>query len=481
MARESFPQLYLGLGPDWEDHSQITTNNAQSAQVQLPRLDANQLKLFQQLTRTVNPEVTTPSTQTPLPPPLAPITPSSEIVAGPSNPPTYWNNSRTTPDGSWDAAQVGHKYQPSPPVEENDYHSHRGRFRGSYRGRGRGRYGDRDREGHRDRFYDNARGPTAAHGRRSRSRSPPRSRYGGTSRRDIKPYSPPHRPSIVDQPAHDTEASSSHPGVDEFGREIRPSSDDDGSDAADDLKQRSASLPPAALSPTPAPDVEGTLVSGKHESSTIASPKIASATSGSDGLHQDMGKLGLESFDYSTFDPTSPASWETLQQAWTVTNGREPTQEELMMFVMELTVSMANQLPPSGPATSGPALQGNQRTGQQRWMGEPRGGPLRGGRGRGAFGTRGGRGGFAYGNSGGDDQAWWGHGGDGYAKDTDAIVLGEHTNSQNSFGWEQGAHEPAQAGLDEGDDEQMGSQGAMGRRIQDVGDSRASTQNDGSP
>ena len=155
-----------------------------------------------------------------------------------------------------------------------------------------------------------------------------------------------------------------------------------------------------------------------------------------------------------------------------------------MMFVMEITVSMANQNQQAPVTTGGPAMQGNnQLTGQGHWMGEPRGGgTLRGGPGRGAFGTTrgGGRGGFAY-----DGQARWNHGGDEYSQGTDAIVLGEHTNAQNSSGWAQGSsgggtHEKqALGGL--GEDQQTGSQGVMGGRMQEVGDgNRDFTRNDGS-
>jgi len=468
--------FHCRFGIDPGTTSQTLANNA--AQVQLPRLDTNQLKLFQQLTQTVNSEVTPPPIQTPLPPPLAPATSSSEIVAGPSNPPAHWNNSRGVPDKPWDA---GRNYQTSPLGEENDYHGFRGRFRGGYRSRGRG---------YRDRFYDNTRGLGVAHGgRRSRSRSPPRSRYGGAGPRDVQPYSPPHRPSVADRPDIDSsEGSSSRPGVDEFGREIRPSSDDDGSETLDDLKQRptlQSQPPPAAAvsSPptsTPWPVFEEGPGSGSRESSTTTASQGASTTNGSDVLPQDGGDLSLESFDYSTFDPMSPASWEALGRAWAVTNGRQPSQEELMMFVMEATVSMASQANPNGP---GPAMQGNhQRTGP-RWTGEPRGGPLRGGRSRGAFGARGGRGGFGYGHSGGDGQARWDYGGgDAYANSTDAIVLGEHTDTQNSAGWGQGAaHEQVQAGLggEEGD-EQTENQGAAGGRMEKMGDGWVFTRNDGS-
>ncbi|KAI0305875.1 hypothetical protein B0F90DRAFT_1624340, partial [Multifurca ochricompacta] len=184
-------------------------------------------------------------------------------------------------------------------------------------------------------------------------------------------------------------------------------------------------------------------------------------------------ELGLQSFDYTTFDPTSPSSWEALRKAWTVTNGRSPSQEELMMFVMEFTIGMAGQTP-----TGGPPVQGDQRTGHGWMGGEARGGPPRGGRGRGAFGAREGRNGFAYGNS-REDQGRWDYGGDSYAESTDAVVLGEHTNTQNGFGWSQDSHEPAQESADE-EGEQQGGQGATGGRMQKVGDNWVFVRNDGS-
>jgi protein NRD1 len=216
-------------------------------------------------------------------------------------------------------------------------------------------------------------------------------------------------------------------------------------------------------------------VSDEQESSVIAAtPQTASAnlTSGSEDA---TGGAGLESFDYSTFDPTSPSSWEALGKAWAATNGRQPLQEELMMFVMEFTVSMANQVLPGGPAA-----QANQRTTGQ---GQSRGGPPRGGRGRGgAFGSRGGRRGF---HSGGNGRAGWEYGGDGYggygdANGTDAIVLGEHTNDiQGSQAQDAPVHEQvAQAGPGEGEE----GDGAMGTggRMQKVGDKWVFVRNDGS-
>ncbi|KAI0305874.1 hypothetical protein B0F90DRAFT_934963 [Multifurca ochricompacta] len=57
-----FPKLGMSQYQWTAYYSQTISNNTQTAQVQppTPQLDPNQLKLFQQLTRTVNPEITTP-------------------------------------------------------------------------------------------------------------------------------------------------------------------------------------------------------------------------------------------------------------------------------------------------------------------------------------------------------------------------------------------------------------------------------------
>jgi len=140
-----------------------------------------------------------------------------------------------------------------------------------------------------------------------------------------------------------------------------------------------------------------------------------------------------------------------------------------MMFVMEFTIGMANQAPPSVPVPPSP---GNPQAGYE-WMGEHRGGPPRG---RGAFRARGGRGGFAH-NSGGGQKRWDVGGDDAYAESTDAIVLGEHTNNQNGFGWAPGgSHEHDHASPDGdgdgdgGDDGQKGGGSTAGGRMQKVGD-----------
>ena len=167
-------------------------------------------------------------------------------------------------------------------------------MQGKYtRGVYRSRFGDRD-------WYDTPRRPP--------------------ERFVLPSYDSLQRPPIIDQPGLVAPVPSSsllrlYPMIDEFGREIilRPPSDDDGrrSETPDDPKPRPAPPPPAAhvhahLSPNSNPAVvEG--VSGEQESLAFAATPSANAASGIKALHQDTaGDVDLESFDYSTFDSTSP-------------------------------------------------------------------------------------------------------------------------------------------------------------------------------
>jgi protein NRD1 len=71
---------------------------------------------------------------------------------------------------------------------------------------------------------------------------------------------------------------------------------------------------------------------------------------------------GPGSFDFTTFDVTSPASWEALGKAWEVNNGVAPTQEMLMQFVMMSGMGMGMGM---GMGGFGMAQQQNQWDGAQ--------------------------------------------------------------------------------------------------------------------
>jgi hypothetical protein len=64
---------------------------------------------------------------------------------------------------------------------------------------------------------------------------------------------------------------------------------------------------------------------------------VGSGGSGSEG--------GLDSYDLSNFDTTSPEAWKRLSEAFVVTHARAPTQEELMSFVASRTIAGAQPIP----------------------------------------------------------------------------------------------------------------------------------------
>jgi len=50
-----------------------------------------------------------------------------------------------------------------------------------------------------------------------------------------------------------------------------------------------------------------------------------------------------DDIDITTFDPTSPASWEALGKMWEGMNGYTPSTEELMQFMMMSTINNVAQ------------------------------------------------------------------------------------------------------------------------------------------
>lgn len=185
-------------------------------------------------------------------------------------------------------------------------------WRGGFRGGGSG-YAGRGGRPRRD-YDDRDGGPSKRH--RSRSRSPPR--FGGRGRgRDIRPYSPPRRPSLAFvQTDNNRDVGSTPPGTleagkDEFGRDIRPSSPSPGKN-------------PSRTSQT---DIQPNKTSTEDQSNLVQSPIPPKN-------HAPL-QHGLDKVDWIAFDFSSPASWEALGNAWQVTHGVLPSQEQLMQFVME--------------------------------------------------------------------------------------------------------------------------------------------------
>lgn len=229
-----------------------------------------------------------------------------------------------------------------PHYDERD--NMRGRYRGGYRNRG---YGDKFQHGRdwdaRDRDHyrntDRDQSPVRpGRGGRSRSRSPP-SRHG--LRQAPRRFSPPRRPPIQNQYSSGRDLPAGRvndlSGKDEFGRDIRPGS----LTPPSITNHKSPSIPPNTTSfiqspvPSRSPRSPTTLTSNSdasHPDKTSISPLVTANTSQTKTTA--VNGIGMDKFNLSTFDYTSPASWEALGKMWEVTHGYLPTTEQLMQFVM---------------------------------------------------------------------------------------------------------------------------------------------------
>ena len=385
-------------------------------------LDANQLALFQQLTQTAKAGGAVPTQPVKVPVSLVPssatanVPPVAPPFGGPSQPLPYR-------DDHFGPGRRDPKYDsfngPDRGRDRDEYHDerhdfrgeYRGGQRGGYRGRGRGRWDERDRhKDHRERDWN-----AAQRSRPSRSRSPPRTKYGG-GRRDIRPYSPPRRLSVAQtSTSSHTEqrpTSSAVNGKDEFGRDLRPQS-------PNELAPSPQSHTAAAQSPPPSSSVPDSLVNDATEIDSQGTRRATSSTGQASQTEQaqldtegesTVPNLGLDAFDIASFNPTDPSSWVALGKAWTVSHGSMPSQEELMQYVM--SGGMMGMHPMSGQYD----IQQQGQWGEQeqcwddtqQWNGSK-------GRGRG-------RGGFHRGNSRGGSL---GYSGGSYGdRDTDAVTLG---------------------------------------------------------
>jgi len=167
------------------------------------------------------------------------------------------------------------------------------------------------------------------------------------------------------------------PEKDEFGRDIRPGSVDP------EPFPMPATQP--AIIPTPAaPIIQNSSIvrdpTPDHQNPTLqfatappmngANPEAAMpiATYESRAGETNTTK-GLDSFDFTTFDFTSPASWEALGKTWEVTNGVTPTQEMLMQFVMmsSMGVGMGMGTSMGGLGMEQPQNQWNGAEGSGGW------------------------------------------------------------------------------------------------------------------
>lgn len=366
-----------------------------------PQLDATQLAVLQQLAHTA---ASVPSVSQTLPPP-EPVNvqnfPSSSGVSGSSHSPP--SSHREEPHNMAKKEQRYNRFRsPENEIGRDPHFDPNNKYRGGLRSRGRdnnlGHNRDRDSDRYRTSERDRS-PPRAGRGGRSRSRSPS-SRYGG--RRNSRFYSPPQRPRFA-SPARREESTSSRtendPGKDEFGRDIRPQSPNSESPSVAHDKS-----PPPPSPPTPIikPRVESRsslAVTTNLDPKSLSPLVTANAASNKPSpLVSDTvpySGLGMDNFDLSTFDYTSPASWEALGKMWQVTHGYLPSTEQLMQFVISCGTGQMSSL-----ELSNSNLQQSASFTSQSW-GE---GQLRGG--------------FPYGN--GRSM----HHVNDMAQGTDAIVLG---------------------------------------------------------
>lgn len=187
----------------------------------------------------------------------------------------------------------------------------------------------------------------------------------------------------------------SNSGLDQFGRELRP-------DVPTAAEGQAAPIP-VHVAPSHTVSLPTSQMSTIPSSASI--PSVMTPQTGA----------GLANFDLTTFDFGNPQSWSTLGEAWKMTHGKPPTQEELMTFVMSGGTTSSLLTPsadvptfganPSGGmsgdwGSSNPLMGGGvgpewsingqqQRGGFQRGRGRGRDG----GGGGGGFSDRGGRGG----------------------------------------------------------------------------------------
>lgn len=285
--------------------------------------------------------------------------------------------------------------------------------------------------------------------RQSRSRSPGPYRHSRDPRAAGRPYSPPPK---RDDAQH---------GKDEFGRDIRTDSASSGGQISQ----------PSGIDPRRNDVPRASNAAGQPVTFTaqpVQMPPVvltlAPVTTGT----------GLAAIDMTKFDFSSPESWQKLGEAWKMTHGQLPNQEQLMAYVMSggtvqlpaatnaaPIISQSSQVTSNrgGYGGAGGMGRGTQQPGQQIQVYQsetqdrsqsynPRG------RGRGNFSSRG-RGGYGNFNQNEDRQmnSWEGSGsqdgsGHGYGYGgadqsgggSDAVILGGgeqnagYTNQYNGGG-----------------------------------------------
>ncbi|GAB1527240.1 hypothetical protein RhiTH_010415 [Rhizoctonia solani] len=420
------------------------------------KLDPTQLALISQLTAASQSQSATPpfsparnaspsvmasvgpnGSFSPTAPPFSPVHKAAPLPDPSSLPP-----SRSKSPPRYDDRERGHHDRFSGPV--HDDHRHNAGPRNN----------NPDRRGPRfqPRFGDD-RSPRSADPRskdpRRRSRSP-RNRRASSPSSGRRPMSPTHSRGPISpgrrplSPHRGGSGRAPLPGAgeagkDEFGRDLR-----DDASAGD----RSPVAQPQSYSAQSQPTRSYAAQPQSHPSQNQNQNQFQLEPQSQSEPQPPQG--GLEAFDMSMFNPADPASWTSLAAAWEMTNGRAPTQEEMMMFVMSGgNAANAAAAGAGGGAGAGAGIGGGGGNdmggggwGGGRGRGRGRGG-FRGrgrGRGRGGFGSGGGGGGYSGGGGGGDAYGGGGgYGGGGYGGGSDAVVLGggDDETSGQGYGNEQ--------------------------------------------
>ena len=177
--------------------------------------------------------------------------------------------------------------------------------------------------------------------RRSRSGSPPPRRDGRSS----------FSPSVMSPRAGDRGGLiGKESGKDEFGRDLRPE------DMEEEVEEKKGIRSPSLSSPQGNED-GGTSQGGSgmnpmSATNSGAAAATATAIGASNEVVMGSGDVsGLDTFDFASFNPTDPGSWVELGNAFEITNGYLPSQEELMQLVMGQMMSVASTM--GGMASGG--------------------------------------------------------------------------------------------------------------------------------
>jgi len=240
---------------------------------------------------------------------------------------------------------------------------------------------------------------------------------------------------------------------DEFGRDIRPQSQED----VNEEHVQPSNEPASVEQNMPASAIAGNQILSVPQQTSSATANTSTQTHNPPAAV--TSQPGLDKFDMSTFDFTASSSWEALGKMWQVTYGYLPSQEELMQFVMSGGVIAS--------AAAAGIIPGQYQTGmttiEQGWLqsGEQWAGPSAGGLGVG-YPNRGG--GPGYGNVNGRNNQQHRGGYMTYQQNSDAIILGGgDTSSENDSMQVESPPSAVQASPPSGDGESPG-------RMQRVGD-----------